>query len=215
LYNILKIGELLNQRETTAPIHTIPSFYHPAFEDAYQFIIRHYPVPHRDICIFLPCALKKPYSTSPSHMKFNELISGCMQENDYHIVVFGTCGVVPRELERMYPFTHYKFNLGRCNSTRIKNDFLTIETARLEAYLVKTRHCYTARIAYCLGDFREAMKAAVERTGISMRILPSDALIAEQMRDDGAFRQGSLNMDKYLAEFKNVLRTLKNEKSGE
>jgi len=51
----------------------------------------------------MPCAMKKPYSTSPSHQLIRMIISQVFDESQYHIVIFGTCGIVPSELETMYP----------------------------------------------------------------------------------------------------------------
>lgn len=179
-------------------IITCPSFYHPAFEAAHRQIIRHYAPPAREIAIFLPCSMKKPYSTSPSHRAFRTAISAVLPEDRYHIVVFGTCGVVPGELERMYPFAHYRYMLGKCTSERVRRDFMAIETGRLRAYLEKTRGAYRHRVAYCLGSFREAMQRAAEQTGIEVLFCPSGATIEENMRPELRFGSGSLHMECYL-----------------
>jgi len=47
-----------------------PPFFLPEFEEAFRYIIRTYEPPEREIAIFLPCALRKPYSKSPSHRLF-------------------------------------------------------------------------------------------------------------------------------------------------
>ncbi|KQC05562.1 MAG: tRNA-ribosyltransferase [Methanoculleus sp. SDB] len=189
-------------------ILTMPSFYHPAFEDAYRFIINGYRVPEHEICIFLPCSMKKPFSTSPSHRIFDAVIASRLPPGAAHRVVFGTCGVVPRELERMFPFTHYRYMLGKCTDERIKRDFYRIETPRLAGYLRKTRETYRHRVAYCLGGFRKAMISASEETGIPVRILPTDASIRRQQRSDLAFADGSLHMEAYLEEFGKALAAL-------
>ncbi|HDR72693.1 MAG TPA: tRNA-ribosyltransferase [Methanoculleus sp.] len=182
-----------------------PSFYHPAFEAAHRFIIRQYVPPARDICIFLPCSMKKPYSQSPSHITFRGIISAVLPDDRYHVVVFGTCGVVPGELERMYPYSHYRFMLGRCGSERVRRDFLAIETGRLEAYLEKTAGTYKRRVAYCLGAFREAMRQASDRTGIEVVLCPSDATIEANSHPELRFGEGSLNMSAYCRELRSVL----------
>ena len=58
------------------------------------------------------------------------IISQVFDESRYHIVIFGTCGIVPAELETMYPFAHYKYMLGKCNDETVRADFLKIETDR-------------------------------------------------------------------------------------
>ena len=45
---------------------TEPPFYLPQFEQAYRYIIDEYLVQPRETAIFIPCAVRKPYSQSPS-----------------------------------------------------------------------------------------------------------------------------------------------------
>ena len=188
---------------------TDPPFYHPDFEAAYRYIIDTYNVPRRRLAVFIPCAVRKPYSSSPSHRLFRRLIDEIYHESGYHLVIFGTCGVVPAELELMYPFAHYHYMLGKCTEPRILEDFLEIETYRLEGYLQKTRFHYERRTAYCIGIFREAMIRACTRSGVSLDLLlPSDPAI-ERMRDpDCPFPEGSLSMQEYLEEFRSGLRSI-------
>ncbi|MEA2034744.1 MAG: DUF5591 domain-containing protein [Euryarchaeota archaeon] len=188
---------------------TTPVFYHPDFEDAHRFIIDSYTIPDREICIFLPCAMKKPFSQSPSHRIFDREIFLKLRSEQIHIVVFGTCGVIPRELELMYPFVNYRFMLGKVKDPRIKRDFIEIETERVAKYLIKTKDNYTHRIAFCLGDFRIAMERAVEKTGVKVKILPSDNLIKANLQKDLNFSQGSLHMDVYLSELREYLSKFK------
>ncbi|PKL59336.1 MAG: tRNA-ribosyltransferase, partial [Methanomicrobiales archaeon HGW-Methanomicrobiales-4] len=54
---------------------TDPPFYLPEFEDSYRYIIDEYEVTPRDIAIFIPCAVRKPYSSSPSHHYIRAIIS--------------------------------------------------------------------------------------------------------------------------------------------
>ena len=184
-------------------------FYSPSFERAFRFIIDEYSAPPRDIAIFIPCALKKPYSSSPSHRLFNKVIMGVLVPAQYHAVIFGTCGVVPAELELMYPYAHYHYMLGKCVDPRIKRDFLEIETSRLSAYLLKTKRTYRKRIAYCIGIFREAMVQACDRTGIALDVLlPTRPMIERMWSDDCPFPEGSLSMKEYLDEFQDALRML-------
>jgi len=185
------------------PILTDPPFYLPEFEQSYRYIIDEYEVPPRDVAIFLPCAVRKPYSTSPSHQIIRMIISQVLEPSRYHIVVFGTCGIVPAELEEMYPYAHYRYMLGKCTDAAIRADFLRIETDRVAGYLEKTREVYTYRIGYCLGLFREALIRGSEKGGV-----PIDLLLPTRERinriieeEDCTFQEGSLSMDTYLGEF--------------
>ena len=189
---------------------TDPPFYHPAFEEAFRFIVNDYRVAPREIAIFIPCALRKPYSSSPSHRLFRRIITSVLTDGEYHTIVFGTCGVVPGELEQMYPFAHYQYMLGRCPDERIREDFLKIETERLSLYLEKTRNCYQARIAYCIGIFRDAMVQACIRSGVALDYLLPTMPTIERLYDiDCPFPEGSLSMQEYLDEFREGLETMR------
>lgn len=189
-----------------------PPFYLPEFEQSYRYIIDQYEVAPRDIAIFIPCAVRKPYSTSPSHQLIRMVISQVFNPSQYHIVVFGTCGIVPSELEEMYPYAHYRYMLGKCEDEEIRKDFLRIETGRVAGYLQKTRNMYRYRIGYCLGLFREALIRGSEEAGIPIDLLlPSRRLINRVIdEEDCAFQEGSLSMDRYLGEFCDALIRFRN-----
>jgi predicted RNA-binding protein len=182
---------------------TDPPFYLPEFEASYRFIIDEYEVSPRDIAIFLPCSVRKPYSTSPSHQLIRMIISQVLDPSQYHIVIFGTCGIVPSELEEMYPFAHYKYMLGKCRDDTILQDFLRIEIERVAGYLDKTRHVYKYRIGYCLGLFREALIRGSNEAGVPIDlILPTRDMIDKIIEEeDCVFEEGSLSMEEYLGEF--------------
>ncbi|HJJ48883.1 MAG TPA: DUF5591 domain-containing protein [Methanocorpusculum sp.] len=189
---------------------TDPPFYLPQFEAAYRYIIDEYQIAPRDIGIFIPCAVRKPYSQSPSHKLFHKLFDEVFPDaGKYHITIFGTCGTVPAELELMYPFAHYHYMLGNVKDRKIKDDFLQIETKRLCGYLEKTRDTYRYRIAYCIGLFRRAMEAAVEKTGIPVEIYPTQPQIDKLYDADCPFPEGSLSMQGYLDEFRNALSEMR------
>lgn len=193
-------------------ILTDPPFYLPEFEKSYRYIIDQYEVTPRDIAIFLPCAVKKPYSASPSHQLIRMIISQIFDPSQYHIVVFGTCGIVPAELETMYPYAHYKYMLGKCNDGKVKDDFLRIETERVAGYLGKTRNVYKYRIGYCIGVFREALIHGSKEAGVSIDIiLPTHNIINKVIEEgDCSFQEGSLSMDEYLGEFCDELIRFRN-----
>jgi len=182
---------------------TGPPFYLEEFEHSYRYIIDEYQVQPKDIALFIPCAVRKPYSSSPSHQLIRMVISQVFDPKQYHIVIFGTCGIVPSELETMYPYAHYKYMLGKCEDDKVKSDFLSIETDRIAGYLEKTRNLYKYRIAYSIGLFREAMIRGSEKSGVPLDlILPSRDLINRVIEEEECrFQEGSLSMDEYLGEF--------------
>jgi archaeosine synthase alpha-subunit len=195
---------------------TDPPFYLKEFETSYRYIIDTYEVTPRDIAIFLPCAVRKPYSVSPSHQLIRMVISQVFDQSQYHIVVFGTCGIVPAELEEMYPYAHYKYMLGKCKDKKVLEDFLRIETGRVAGYLDKTRHVYQYRIGYCLGIFREAFIRGAKEAGIPVDLLlPSRDMINRIIEEeDCAFDEGSLSMEGYLGEFCDELIRFRNAHYG-
>jgi archaeosine synthase len=201
---------------TAKPFLTGPPFYLPEFEESYRYIIDTHEVAPRDIAIFMPCSVRKPYSTSPSHQLIRMIISQVLDPSWYHIVIFGTCGIVPAELEEMYPYAHYQYMLGKCNDEKIKEDFLRIETERITGYLCKTEDTYRYRIGYCIGLFREAFIRGSEAAGIKIDLLlPSRDMIDRVIEEeDCRFQEGSLSMDEYLGEFCEGLVRFRNERYG-
>lgn len=192
-------------------ILTDPPFYLPEFEESFRYIIDDYEVPPCDIAIFIPCAVRKPYSTSPSHRIMRKIIDEVLGADSYHIVIFGTCGILPAELETMYPYAHYQYMLGKVKNKKIQEDFLRIETERVAEYLKKTKETYKRRIAYCIGPFREAFVNGARQSGVQIDlILPSRDVIDKIIELDCPFQEGSLNMDEYLEEFYNGLIILRN-----
>jgi archaeosine synthase len=194
------------------PHLTGPPFYLPEFEKSHRYIIEEYEVPQRDIAIFMPCAVRKPYSKSPSHQLIRTIISQVLDHSRYHIVIFGTCGIVPAELEEMYPYAHYHYMLGKCKDPQVLEDFLRIETDRVAAYLDKTRLVYHYRIGYCLGLFREALIRGSKQAGVPIDLLlPTRDLINKIIEEgDCIFEEGSLSMEEYLGEFCDELIRFRN-----
>jgi predicted RNA-binding protein len=183
------------------PLDTQELIYHPDMIRANEWVLTEYEPPVRDICIFVPCSKKKPYHESPSHKIFDRVIFGLLEPEQVHVVVFGTCGVTPREIDTEYPFMDYQFIMGKCNVAMVKRDFLKMESERLAAYLEKTRDNYKYRIAYCIGDFRKAMEKALEMTDVEVVIVPKEETILQNLQSQRKFIYGSLNQKKYLKDF--------------
>jgi archaeosine synthase len=182
---------------------TGPPFYLPEFEESYRYIIDEYNVEPKKIAIFMPCAVRKPYSASPSHQLIRSIIGQVLPPDQYHIVIFGTCGIVPAELEEMYPYAHYQYMLGKCKDQKTLDDFLAIETDRVAGYLTKTKDVYQYRIGYCIGLFREALIRGSAKSGVPLdMVLPTRDRINKVIEEgDCVFEEGSLSMDEYLGEF--------------
>ncbi len=59
-----------------------------------------------DILLVLPCSARKPYSTSKSHMAIARAL-GKLRGYVHELILTSPLGVVPRELELVYPAAHY------------------------------------------------------------------------------------------------------------
>ena len=190
---------------SSEPLDTERIIYHPDMVKANEWILDEYEAPFKELCIFVPCAKKKPYHESPSHKKFDRIIFGAVKPEKVHIVTFGTCGVVPREFDTQYPFMDYKFMMGKCNIPQIKRDFIKIESERLSRYLEKTRENYKYRIAYCIGDFRTAMEKALDMVDIKVELVPKEATIQRMLQPEKPFIYNSLSCKEYLQDFSDAI----------
>ncbi|MGZ4848769.1 MAG: DUF5591 domain-containing protein [Halobacteriota archaeon] len=195
---------------SSAPLVGEKVFSHPDMVRANEFVLHEYTPPLRNVCVFVPCAKVKPYHTSPSHRNYDKVIFSVLAPEEVHIVTFGTCGITPRELDTEYPFAHYDFVLGNCNILSVKKRFVELESMRLYRYLEKTRNTYKHRIAYCTGDFRQAMQNACKKTELDVTIMPR-AETLERCRVRGRkFEYGSLSNVHYLADLRAALLTIPN-----
>ncbi|MBH32914.1 MAG: hypothetical protein CMB75_00735 [Euryarchaeota archaeon] len=71
----------------------------------YSISSRWTPMPHQsEIAVLLPCSATKPYRRSPSHKKFRDAISSRAVSE---IMVTAPLGLVPRELEVLWPASSY------------------------------------------------------------------------------------------------------------
>ena len=69
-------------------------------------VLERYEPPQRRILLLLPCSARKPYSRSPSHRKFSDAIAS-YRGQVHEMILTSPLGVVPRELETMYPAAFY------------------------------------------------------------------------------------------------------------
>lgn len=74
----------------------------------HRVLHRFQPPAHANILLLLPCSAKKPYSFSKSHRRIQRVIHSiknyrCIQE----MIITSPLGLVPRELELIYPASSY------------------------------------------------------------------------------------------------------------
>ena len=85
----------------------ILSIYRPDLLQYRRKITNNYVKPEgRDFLLLLPCSARKPYSSSRSHQRIIEALSG-LRENLHELIVTSPVGLVPRELESIYPAAFY------------------------------------------------------------------------------------------------------------
>ncbi len=116
-----------------------------------RMLERYIPPPDIELTIVLPCSAKKPYSESKSHRHFREYIRKGAKGNMSHVhevVLTSPLGLVPRELEGLYPAAHYDVPVTGHWSAEEKE----ITAALLADYLKKTDK---PAIAHVEGAYRD------------------------------------------------------------
>ena len=114
--------------------------------------------PKTDVAVLLPCSAKKPYSLSQSHRKFQQAIAGRAHE----LIVTSPLGLVPRELECVYPAGHY--------DVPVTGYWDAEECAVIVGILVRyfRRHAYRRIIAHLEGGALKVARMAADQCGISL-----------------------------------------------
>ncbi|NYT11563.1 MAG: hypothetical protein GKC03_03300 [Methanomassiliicoccales archaeon] len=73
-----------------------------------RILDRYRPPEHKRILLLLPCSARKPYSTSKTHKLFRKVIDTIGKSHLIHeVIVTSPLGVVPREIELLYPASQY------------------------------------------------------------------------------------------------------------
>ena len=127
-------------------------------------LVSRYVPPRSDICVLLPCAARKPYSLSRSHQMFTRVIDGRAHE----VIITSPLGIVPRELELVYPAGHYDVPVTGFWDAEEQRVLIQ----RVSAYL--DRHRYGRIICHLDGGAKEVVLAAAEALGIPLEITCND-----------------------------------------
>jgi archaeosine synthase len=114
--------------------------------------------PRTDVCVLLPCSARKPYSLSKTHQQFRRVIDGRAHE----VIVTSPLGVVPRELELIYPAGHY--------DVPVTGYWDREESAVLAGFLGRylAKHRYDRVICHLEGGARQVAVAAAKAAGIPL-----------------------------------------------
>ncbi|MCI4332083.1 MAG: DUF5591 domain-containing protein [Thermoplasmata archaeon] len=74
----------------------------------HRFLERYRPPDSKRVLLLVPCSRTKPYRNSRSHRRFSSALEGLRCPERVHTVsVTSPLGLVPRELEDVYPARHY------------------------------------------------------------------------------------------------------------
>ena len=121
-------------------------------------VIERYVPPKTDVAVLLPCSAKKPYSLSQSHRKFQQAIGGRAHE----LIVTSPLGLVPRELETVYPAGHY--------DVPVTGYWDAEECAVIADVLARyfRKHPYRRIIAHLEGGALKVAQMAAGRCGIAL-----------------------------------------------
>ena len=113
-----------------------------------------------DVAVLLPCSAKKPYSLSRSHKFFMNAVD----RRAHELIVTSPLGLVPRELERIYPAGHYDVPVTGYWD-REECAFIADILARYFA-----AHPYRRVIAHLEGGALTVAEMAAEACGIDLEV---------------------------------------------
>ena len=124
---------------------------------AERLLTRYIP-PRCDVAVLLPCSARKPYSLSQSHRRFQQAVGGRAHE----LIVTSPLGLVPREIECVYPAAHY--------DVPVTGYWDAEECAVISGILARyfMRHQYRRIIAHLEGGALIVARQAAELCGITL-----------------------------------------------
>jgi archaeosine synthase len=142
------------------------------------------------LSVVLPCSARKPYSKSKTHRLFTEYIkkgAGKRLGLVHEVVLTSPLGLVPRELENVYPAAHYDTPV----TGHWSEEEGEIAVRLLKDYMEKAK---TDVIAHVDGAYRDI----AGRLGIRMT--------GEDIRSDEALGELAEEISKALKNFKKIKR---------
>lgn len=158
------------QRSFTHDFIGEESFHRPIVSIYSRKIKEQYLPPKVKVILFLPCAAKKPYSTSPSHKEFLKTIRSAVSYGRYklhEVMVTSPFGLVPRELETTPPTVNYDITVtGHWSERELAHTADTIKS-----YLKKQRRRKEPKVLLHLeGGYLKATKRALEEVKLPYEV---------------------------------------------
>ncbi len=159
-----------------------------------RMIERYSPPPGIGLTILLPCSARKPYSKSKSHMAFRSQIRAAAKEKHslvHDVILTSPLGLVPRELENVYPAAHYDVPVTGVWSREEREIVLRL----LDDYLSKSG---APAIAHVDGVYEEICReAGLETTSGDAAAL--EKLVSKVLRDGPTQNYGSKRLGRVRA----------------
>ncbi len=150
---IYKNGQLISTSSESLLRSDVKTFYSRIHE--------RYKKPKKDILLILPCSSKKPYSLSKSHRKIMNTI-GENKRYIHEIILTSPLGIVPRELEIIYPSSFYDTTVtGYWDNNEI--EFLKL---MLRKYLTKNKYKYI--VAHVSIEYQKICKEIEKESDIKI-----------------------------------------------
>jgi radical SAM enzyme (TIGR01210 family) len=140
-----------------------------------DYLQRFYKVPAgKQYALFLPCAFRKPYSSSKTHRAIIERLQGLQKYSAIHQLMVSNPGVIPREFEGKWPFQNYDWPEWE-ETPELMEKYINVTKERLVAYL-KSKE-YTKVFCYFRPDAEsfDALQLACKELKIPLiTLMPTD-----------------------------------------
>ncbi|MCF2144639.1 MAG: DUF5591 domain-containing protein [Candidatus Heimdallarchaeota archaeon] len=149
---------------STPIYHLTPlSYYRPAVQVFQRRVRERFDIlPHKKIVVIFPCSARKPYSFSKSHRKFLEVINSLPKDKQAYIqqlILTSPLGVIPRELELVYPAAHYDIPVTGLWSEEEK----AVAVQQLTSVLLKARKQKPIVIAHVSDEYLPLCQEAEQK----------------------------------------------------
>jgi archaeosine synthase len=140
--------------------HTAESIRRPEIRRFAERVASRFLSSRNDVCVLLPCSARKPYSLSQSHMKLRRATG----ERAHEVILTSPLGVVPRELEGIYPAAHY--------DVPVTGYWDREESGLIQEMLARylSSHPYRRVIAHLDGGALAIARSAAEELGIDLEV---------------------------------------------
>jgi len=182
------------------------SINRPEVQRWHQRMIERYQPPQGvGLSVLLPCSARKPYSKSKSHMAFLGMIragAGSKKHLIHEAIITSPLGLVPRELEEVYPAAHYDVPVTGVwsgeetgFSVRLLKDYLlktgapAVGYAESDAYREIFHACGVNQVAHDISGLTELVEKNLEGVESATRL--SNKMIKARAVCDFQFGYGA------------------------